>query len=74
MYLIDEQDGFPLAESELVLRLLYHLSHLTCWRAGGWEGHEAYRAFLFTGTGNDVGQGCLQTDKKNKPLGQISIK
>lgn len=61
MYLIDEQYGFPLAESELVLRLFDHLSHLTGRRAGGWESHEACRAFLFTGAGNDVGQSRLWT-------------
>lgn len=59
MYLVDKQDGFPLAESELVLRLFDHLSHLTGGRAGGWESHEARRGFLFTGARNDVGQSCL---------------
>lgn len=59
MDLVDEHDGFPLAESELVLRLLDHLSHLVGRRAGGREGHEACRAFLFTGAGNDVGQSRL---------------
>lgn len=69
MNLVDEQDGPPLAEPQLVLRLLDHLSHLAGRRAGGRQSHEARRALPFTRAGDNVGQSRLRT---YKPLGQIS--
>lgn len=52
---IDEQDGLPLAESELILRLLDHLSDFTGGRAGGRQSYKARRSLLLTAAGNDVG-------------------
>lgn len=59
MYLIDEQNGLSLAQTELILGLFDHLTHLTGWRAGGGERHKASCAFILNGTGNNVGQGSL---------------
>lgn len=55
MDLINEKNGFPLEETELILGLLDDLSHLIGGRAGGRERHKACRATLFTGAGNNMG-------------------
>lgn len=60
MNFINEQDGLPLAQSQLVLRLLDHLSHLTGGRAGRRQRDEASRAVLFTGAGDNVRKGGLK--------------
>ena len=60
MDLIDKQDGFPLAETELVLGLLDDLAHLTGGRAGGGQFDKAGCALLFTGAGNDVSESGLK--------------
>lgn len=59
MDLIDEKNGFPLKEAELILGLLDDLSHLTSGRTGGREGHKARCTTLFTGAGNNMSQGGL---------------
>ena len=53
---IDEHDGLPLEQSQLVLRLLDHLSHLIGGSAGRRQTDESSRAILFTGAGNYVSQ------------------
>ena len=60
MDLVDEQDGLPLAETELVLGLLYDLAHLAGGRAGGGQLDKACCALLFTGAGNDVSKSGLK--------------
>lgn len=52
---IDEQDGLPLAQSELVLRLLYHFPDLIGGCTGGGQSYKASRPLPLTGAGNDVG-------------------
>lgn len=60
---IDEHDGLPLAQPQLVLRLLDHLSDVVGGRAGGRQRDEPGRPFLFTGAGDDVSQSGLKDDK-----------
>lgn len=55
MNFIDEQDGFPLAQSKLILGLFDHLPDIIDGCAGGRQSDETSRAPLFTGAGNNVG-------------------
>lgn len=64
--LIDEQDGLPLTQTELILGLLDYFSNLAGGRAGGGEHDEASCTLLFTGAGNDVSKSSL-AGTKNKP-------
>lgn len=52
---INEQDGLPLAQPELILRLLDHLSDFVGGGAGCRQGDETSRAVLFAAAGNYVG-------------------
>ena len=63
MNFIDEHDGLPLAQSELVLRLLDHLSDVIGGRAGGRQSDETSRSFLFARAGNYVSQSGLKERK-----------
>lgn len=63
---IDEQDGLPLAQSQLILRLLDHLSDVVGGSAGGRQSDETSRSLLFAGTGNDVSQSGLKEDKSSQ--------
>lgn len=58
---IDEQDGFPLAQPELILCLFYHLSHIIGGGTRGGHGDKTSRALLFTFAGNYVSQRGLKT-------------
>lgn len=60
MNLIDEQYGPPLAQPELILRLLDHLSHFIGGRAGGGQRDKTSCPLLFTAAGNDVSQSGLK--------------
>lgn len=51
---INEQDGLPLAQSEFILRLLYHLTDITDGRTGGGQSDKPSCTFLFTRAGNYV--------------------
>lgn len=51
---VNEQDRIPLAQSELILRLLDHLSDFIGGRAGGGQGDKTGRAIPFAGAGNYV--------------------
>lgn len=53
---IDEQDGFPLAQPQLILRLFNHLSHIIGGGTCGGHGDKTSRALLFTFAGNYVSQ------------------
>ncbi len=60
---INEQDGLPLAQSELILRLLDHLSDFVGGRAGGRQSDKTSSSLLFTGGGNYVSQSGLKDNK-----------
>lgn len=64
MNFINEHDGLPLAQSELILGLLDHLSDVIGGRAGGRQTDKTSRSLLFTGAGNYVSQSGLK-DKIN---------
>lgn len=51
---IDEQDGLPLAQPELILCLFYHLSHIIDGRTRGGQGDKTSCALSFTFAGDDV--------------------
>ncbi len=59
MYLVDEQNGLSLKQTELILGLFDDLSHVAGGRTGGRELHEASCAFLLNGTGDNMGQSGL---------------
>lgn len=52
---INEQNGLPLAQPELVLSLLDHLSDIVGGRAGGRQSDKTGSSALFAGAGNYVG-------------------
>ena len=62
--LIDEHDGSPLAESEFVLCLLDHLSHVAGGRTGGGELHKAHSSLLLALAGYDVSKSGLEMERK----------
>lgn len=59
MYLVDEQNGLSLKQTELVLGLFDDLSHVAGGRTGGRERHEASCAFLLNRTGHNMSQSGL---------------
>lgn len=60
---INEQDGLPLAQPELILCLLDHLSDFIGGCAGGRQGHKTSRALLFTGTSDYVCESGLSASR-----------
>lgn len=60
---INEQDGLPLAQPQLILRLLDHLTDFIGGRTGGGQSDKTSRSLLFTGAGNYVSQSGLKDDK-----------
>lgn len=60
MNFINEQDGPPLAQSELILCLLDNLTNIINGCAGGREGYETSCPLLFTGAGDYVGESGLK--------------
>jgi len=61
--LVDEHDGSPLAQPDLVLRLLDDFSHVADGRAGGRQGNEASPPLPFALVGDDVSQSGLETEE-----------
>lgn len=51
---IDEQDGLPLAQPELILCLFYHLSDIADGGTRCGQGDKSSRALPFTFAGDDV--------------------